>query len=154
MLCMNWPMQAGKQAIADNDTKRGRYDIECAGNGAQGTYMVKVWSYSKKKDIAESQCRKNAVHGVLFKGFGGPQGCIGQKAMLAAGAEEQHKVYFDSFFASDGEFAKYASIVGGTYEEVKIGKQYKVGVVVCVRKDDLRKAMEAAGILKGLNAGF
>ena len=49
---------------------------------------------------------------------------------------------------------KYASIMEGTTEIVKVGKEYKVGVVVSVRKDDLRKALEAAGIIRGLNSGF
>ena len=36
----------------------------------------------------------------------------------------------------------------------KVGKEYKVGCVVSVRKDDLRKALEAAGIVRGLSSGF
>ena len=70
------------------------------------------------------------------------------------GIENQYKDYFDSFFADGGEFQKYASIMSGTTETVRVGKEYKVGVVVSVRKDDLRKALEAAGILKKLNSGF
>ena len=42
----------------------------------------------------------------------------------------------------------------GTTEMTRVGKEYKVGVVVSVRKDDLRKALEAAGIIRGLNSGF
>lgn len=140
---------------ANNDTQSYRYDIECAGNAQPGSYLVKVWSYSKKKAVAENQCRKNAVHGVLFKGFGGGDGCIGQRAIVSnAGAEDANKIYFDKFFAEGGEFMKYASIVGGTMETVKVGKEYKVGNVVNVRKDELRKAMEDAGIIKSFNAGF
>ena len=70
------------------------------------------------------------------------------------GAETQFKEYFDSFFADGGEFQKYASIIGGTTESVKVGREYKVGCTVSVRKDDLRKALEAAGIVRGLNSGF
>ena len=46
---------------ADKDTNQYRYEIECAGNGTQGTYLVKVWTYSKKANVAENQCRKNAI---------------------------------------------------------------------------------------------
>ena len=70
------------------------------------------------------------------------------------GAETQYQEYFDSFFANGGEFQKYASIMEGTTEMTRVGKEYKVGVVVSVRKDDLRKALEAAGIIRGLNSGF
>ena len=153
-LCV--PVMAGiRQKQADKDTDNFRYEIECAGNAIQGTYLVKVWTYSKKASVAENQCRKNAVHGVIFKGYGGGQGCVSQRPMVAnPGAETQYKEYFDSFFANGGEFQKYASIMGGTTETVKVGREYKVGVVVSVRKDDLRKALEAAGIIRGLNSGF
>ncbi len=146
---------ASQKTKADKDTQQYRYEIECAGNGIQGTYLVKVWSYSKKAAVAENQCRKNAVHGVIFKGYGGGDGCVAQRALCnTPGAETANETYFKSFFADGGEFQKYASIVGGTTETVKVGKEYKVGVVVSVRKDDLRKALEAAGIIRALNAGF
>jgi hypothetical protein len=150
------PVMAGiRQKKADKDTNQFRYEIECAGNAIQGTYLVKVWTYSRSAGIAENQCRKNAVHGVIFKGYGGGQGCVSQRPMAAQpGIENQYKDYFDSFFADGGEFQKYASIMSGTTETVRVGKEYKVGVVVSVRKDDLRKALEAAGILKKLNSGF
>ena len=44
--------------------------------------------------------------------------------------------------------------MSGTTETVKVGKEYKVGCVVSVRKDDLRRALEAAGIIRGLSTGF
>ena len=145
-----------RQKQADKDTNQFRYEIECAGNAIQGTYLVKVWSYSKKAAVAENQCRKNAVHGVIFKGYGstGP-GCVQQRPLANnPGIETQYKEYFDSFFAEGGEFQKYASIVAGTTESMKVGKEYKIGCVVSVRKDDLRKALEAAGVIRGLSSGF
>ena len=154
-LCMP-AMAAGlRQKQADKDTQQFRYDIECAGNAVQGTYLVKVWSYSKKASIAENQCRKNAVHGIIFKGYGGGQGCVSQRPMAnTPGIETQYKEYFDSFFAEGGEFQKYASIIEGSTEVVKVGKEYKIGKIVSVRKDDLRRALEAAGVIKGLSTGF
>ena len=144
-----------RQKKANTDTNQYRYEIECAGNAVQGTYLVKVWTYSKSAAVAENQCRKNAVHGVIFKGYGGGQGCVSQRPMANnPGVEQQYKEYFDSFFATGGEFQKYASIMSGTMETVKVGSEYKVGVVVSVRKDDLRKALEAAGVIKSLNSGF
>ena len=155
-LALLMPVSAGiRQKKADKDTRQFRYEIECAGNAVQGTYLVKVWSYSKKASIAENQCRKNAVHGVIFKGYGGGQGCVSQRPLAnQPGAETQFEEYFDSFFAEGGEFQKYASVMEGTTETVKVGKEYKIGCVVSVRKDDLRKALEAAGVIRGLNSGF
>lgn len=156
VVALTLPASAGiRQNKANKDTNQFRYEIECAGNAIQGTYLVKVWSYSKKASVAENQCRKNAVHGIIFKGYGGGQGCVSQRPMAnQPGIENQYKDYFNSFFAEGGEFQKYASIMEGTTEIVKVGKEYKVGVVVSVRKDDLRKALEAAGIIRGLNSGF
>ena len=152
-LCV--PVWAGAKKKADKDTNQFRYEIECAGNAIQGTYLVKVWTYSRKAAVAENQCRKNAVHGVIFKGYGGGQGCVSQRPMAnTPGVETQYSEYFNRFFADGGEFQKYASIMPGTTETVKVGKEYKVGVVVSIRKDDLRRALEAAGIIKGLNSGF
>ena len=153
-LCM--PVMAAGKKKADKDTKQFRYELECAGNAVQGTYLVKVWSYSKKASVAENQCRKNAVHGVIFKGYGGrgPE-CVQQRPLANnPGVETQYAEYFNSFFADGGEFQKYASIVEGTTESVKVGKEYKVGCVVSVRKEDLRKALEAAGVIRGLGSMF
>ena len=81
-VAMSLPMTAGiRQKKADKDTQQFRYEIECAGNAIQGTYLVKVWTYSKKASIAENQCRKNAIHGVIFKGYGGGEGCVSQRPM-------------------------------------------------------------------------
>ena len=150
------PVFAGAKKKADKDTNQFRYELECSGNEAkQGTYLVKVWSYSKKAAVAENQCRKNAVHGVIFKGYGRTRECVEQRPLAnTPGIETQYKEYFDKFFADGGEFQKYASIIAGTTETVKVGKEYKVGVVVSVRKDDLRKALEAAGVIRGLSSGF
>lgn len=154
-ICLPTTAATIRQKKADKDTNQFRYEIECAGNAIQGTYLVKVWSYSKKASVAENQCRKNAVHGVIFKGYGGGQGCVSQRPLAnQPGVEDQYKDYFKEFFAEGGEFQKYASIMEGTVETVKVGREYKVGVVVSVRKDDLRKALEAAGIIKTLNSGF
>jgi GTP-sensing pleiotropic transcriptional regulator CodY len=37
---------------------------------------------------------------------------------------------------------------------MKVGKQYKIGVLVSVNVALLRKDLEDAGIIKSLNAGF
>jgi len=139
----------------DKDMQNFRYDIECAGNGTNGTYLVKVWSYAKKAEKAEQAALKNAVHGVIFKGYAGGNNCVGQSPIARQmGVELEYADFFKSFFAENGEFRKFASAVGGSTETIKVGKEYKVGVVVSVRKDELRKALEAAGVIKGLGSGF
>lgn len=146
---------------AEKDTKQWRYEIECMGTGVQGTYLVKVWSYSKKPKVAIEQAKKNAVHGIVFKGFaGGAKGCSTQKPLARdANLEQEKEGFFNDFFADGGKYMKFVSLSGdgavGAGDRLKVSKkEYKVGVIVSVRKDALRKDLEAAGIIKGLASGF
>lgn len=142
------------KSSADKNTEQWKYDIECAGVGAQGTYLVKVYSYSKSQAKAQKQAIKNAVHGVIFKGvMGKGRECNSQRPLAKADVASQHQDFFDRFFAEGGDYAKYASATGAP-ETSKIGKEYKVGVVVSVQKDQLRKDLEEAGVLRGLSSGF
>lgn len=147
---------AGPKSKANKDTQQFRYEIECAGNGSQGTYLVKVWTMSKNKNVAIEHCKKNAVHGVLFKGYGRQNGCVPQKPIInKPGAEMENQEFFKLFFKDGGEYMKYVSVTAGTQEIIKIkGKGYRVGMVVSVSKDALRQAMEAAGIIRSLGAAF
>ena len=155
LLMVSTSAWAGSKKKAEKDTNQFRYEITCAGNAVQGTYLVKVYSYSRKAQVAEDQCRKNAVHGVIFKGYGGGDGCVAQRPLCnTPGAETAHEEYFRSFFADGGEFQKYASIIAGPTEVTTVGTESRVRVPVSVGKDDLRKALEAAGVVRALNAGF
>ncbi len=151
--------QARKKA--DKETIQWRYEIECVGTGTQGTYLIKVWSYSKKPHVALEQAKKNSIHGVIFKGFaGGGQGCSSQKPLARNPNIEQEKaVFFKDFFADGGKYMKFVSSstdgAVGAGDVLKVGKnEYKVGLVVSVQKDLLRKDLEAAGIIRGLASGF
>ncbi|MBQ9440132.1 MAG: hypothetical protein IJU35_06055 [Paludibacteraceae bacterium] len=144
---------AGKRA--DRLTNEWRYELECAGNGAQGTYLVKVWSYSKNSRVAYEQCSKNAVHGIIFKGYAGGNGCTPQRPLCSnPGAEQEYADFFKRFFADGGEYMKYVQVKAASRQDVKIKSEHKVGVVVSVAKDQLRKALEQAGVIRGLSTGF
>lgn len=132
-----------------------RYDIECAGNGTQGNYLVKVWVYSKSDKVSIETFKQCAVHGVIFKGYAGKSNCTQQKPLAnSPSLEEQQADFFNAFFNEDKSFAKYASEIGGTIERIKIGKEYKSGIVISVSKDMLRQDLEKAGIIRGLGTGF
>ncbi|MBS7396611.1 MAG: hypothetical protein KIG35_08035, partial [Prevotellamassilia sp.] len=62
------------QPIWADDDKPIEYDITSAGSGVQGTYLVKVYVNSKKKDLVDADLKYAAVHGVLFRGFSGSNG--------------------------------------------------------------------------------
>lgn len=146
-----------QQKKADKATASWRYEIECVGIGQPGTKLIKVWSYSKSANVATTQAKKNAVHGIIFQGYaGGGQGCTPQRPLSNDPSLEQSKAdFFDPFFAEGGKYMKFVSTSGdGTPETMKVGKEYKVGVVVTVMTDLLRSDLEAAGIIKGLSSGF
>ena len=162
------------ERVAEKETKDFLYELECAGVGKQGTYLLKVWSYSKRKDVAIDQAKKNAVHGVVFKGFasGGKQqsgdACRGQRALAnTPNIEDDQKAYFKKFFKDGGDYMRYVSSsdqVKTHMEVIKLsgmkrvvdmaGIEYKVGVIVTVMKDELRKHLEKDGVIRGLNSGF
>ena len=145
---------ASKQ-LNRTDTGQFVYEIEGVSNGAQGSYLVKVWTYSPTKYADIEKCKKNAVHGVIFKGYAG-YGAVRPQAPLVRepGAEQTYADYFNTFFANGGEYNRYVTVTAGSQEIVKVGRQYKVGLVVSVSKDMLRKTLEEAGVVKALGHGF
>jgi len=150
--------KAKKKAI--EDTNNWRYEIECLGTGKQGTYLLKIWSYSKNQDVAIESAKRNAVHGVIFKGFPGGDGCIGQNPLAdKVNLEQEYESFFKSFFSDGGKYLKFVSLTSNgniaAGDRIKVNKkEYKIGVIVSVRKDELRKDLEAAAIIKSLTSGF
>ena len=150
--------------VADKQTLTWQYEIEpTTGQAVQGSILVKVWSYSKDKNVATGQAGKNAVHGVLFKGVSALNNeyarVPAQKAIVTdVNAESTYESYFNDFFKDGGKYMKYVNFVNNGIpapgDIIKVGKEYKIGVRVSVAKDALRKEMEAAGVVKALGAGF
>tara|TARA_R110002050_G_scaffold57866_7_gene130265 strand:+ start:60910 stop:61317 length:408 start_codon:yes stop_codon:yes gene_type:complete len=135
--------------------------LECEGIAKQGSKLVKVWSYSKNPKHAIPRGMKNAVHGIIFKGYaGGGQGCTSLKPLVKlADTEEEFKEFFEAFFADGGEYLKYASaatdgsIAPG--DRLKVSKrEYKIGIIVNVQFDQLRKRLEKENIVRSLTSGF
>lgn len=143
---------AGKINKAD---QKWSYEIQSAGVGVDGTYAVRVWSYSRSPQLSTEVSKMNAVHGVIFRGVPAGNGSISQPALApSSSVEEQNAEFFDKFFAYD--FSQFVSQVAqGSTQTIKTGKnEYKVGVILSVSKDKLRKYLEDNGIIKSLNSGF
>lgn len=152
----NWAQSKKK---ADKDTYEWRYEIEAYGAGVEGTYQIKVWTYSKSPETAIEQAKKNAVHGIIFKGFPDKDRVKGQKALAQSPNLEQEKEdFFKDFFQDGGKYLKFVNLVNNGAiapgDRIKIGKEYKIGVVISVNVAALRKDLEDAGIIKGLGSGF
>jgi hypothetical protein len=151
---------ATNQTSAKPKKQIWRYEIEPVSEGVQGTYLIKVWSYSKKSKLAIEQAKKNAVHGIIFRGLAGINGVAKKPALAGSNSnlEEEKKDFFDSFFADNGKYMKFVNITNdgsiAAKDRLKVGKEYKLGVIVSVNVDALRQDLENAGIIKKLGAGF
>ncbi len=134
-----------------------RYEIFPVGVGAQGSDLIKVFSYAKNEKDALELAKQNAIHGVLFKGIAGGNGVSAQPALVKPQEMENNKEWFDDFF-DNGTFQRYVSLSSdGTVDpkdRMKVGKEYKIGIIVSVNKADLRKYLESEGIIKGLGSMF
>lgn len=132
------------------------YEIKGTGTGMQGTYLVKVYVVSKKNKPDLDLLKKCAVHGVLFKGFSDTDSRVKQKPLAGSIlTEQQHSDFFEPFFEDNKAYLNYADLVTSQYEVVKLAKkQYKIGAVLSVSKEQLRKDLEQAGVIKSLGAGF
>ncbi|MCM1290421.1 MAG: hypothetical protein NC207_00620 [Bacteroides sp.] len=128
------------------------YELEGAGTASEGSYLVKVTVITKDKKLSDTELKKAAVKGVLFRGFNNPATRVTQKPLAGSMAEAQHVDFFKEFFTSSA--ANYASIVSGSRQVVKSGKEYRVSAIVSVSKEQLLKDLQTAGIVKGLNSAF
>lgn len=137
------------------DITQTRYDIEGVNTGTQGNFLVKVYIYTNKREatIDIEQLKYAAVHGVLFRGFSG-NGFANQKALARPEIEKQKADFFNAFW-NNGDYLQFASVINAVADRVKISsKEYKIGAIVSVSKESLRKTLESAGIIRGLNSGF
>lgn len=150
---------ASSKDKADKDTDIWRYEIEAVSTGTEGSYLIKVWSYSKKPVLAIEQAKKNAVHGIVFKGFASKQRVSGQKALANdPNIEVEQQEFFKSFFADGGNYMRFVQLTNdgsiAAEDRLKVGKEYKIGVIVSVNVSSLRKNLEDAGVIRELGSGF
>lgn len=132
-----------------------KYDLVSAGVGAQGTYLCKVSVYTKKGKTTDADLKRAAVHGVIFKGVAGGNGVATQKPMANPTIEYEKADFFKEFFADDGPYMAYANVEPGTIgRKTTAKKEVCVSAVVSVSKDELRKYLEKAGIVRGLGSMF
>jgi hypothetical protein len=145
---------------AKDGTQEFNYEVSCGGVGTQGTSLIKVFSFSKKPRVAKEAAMRNAVHAIIFKGYIGNNGCSTQRPLAKSRSIELvHKEYFETFFNDGGDYMRYVNLTNngavGAGDIQKVSKRlFKVGVMVSVSKDELRKRLEKDGIIKGLSHGF
>jgi hypothetical protein len=134
------------------------YEVVFIRTGAAGTELFKVFSYGRNEKECIEASKLNAIKAILFKGI---PGSGMQRPMISeAGAEEKYKDYFNEFFKSGGRYLNFVALSSdGSIDSmdrirVKNGKLLKIGIVVSVQKDNLRKQLQDDKIIKSLSSGF
>lgn len=151
-----------KRKIADRETSKWNYSIECQGEATAGTYTLKVYSILMDERLAGVQAQKNAVHAVIFQGVSAQGRKCTEKPALARSVnlETEQEDFFKQFFASvkrndPNNFAKYVNIIEEITDRQKLGKKkFRIGTLVTVNVALLRKKLEKENIIKSLTSGF
>ncbi len=150
-----------KKERADEATAAWDYEVETVGQNARAGHVLKVWTYSKATHVAQEQCKKNAVHAVVFRGVPANEAkrLRGIRPLLLNAADEaKHAAFFEQFFADGGAYKRFAVVSNSGFADVlKVGKgdhKYKVGLTITIDTPLLRRYLEEAGVLVALNKGF
>ena len=73
MLCACFSLNLSAQKKKDKEAAeiQYKYEMEASNSTARNNKfcIVKVWSYGKKEDDTRKMCMRNAVHGIIFKGY-------------------------------------------------------------------------------------
>ncbi|MBK6446640.1 MAG: hypothetical protein IPG90_13560 [Bacteroidetes bacterium] len=130
------------------------YETECLGVEMDGTQSLKAFGTGSNNADAIEQAKKNAVRDVLFKGIRkGKPDCELRPVLTEVNALENHKSYFNIFFADGGPYKNYVNTKDGTGEQELIkdgnakGAGVQFGVVVQVLRSALIKRMTDDNIL-------
>lgn len=138
------------------------YEVATVAVGVDGTKLVKVWGYGPTVEEAIRHAKELGVACAIFRGFppagggaAGPTPAIVTDDQVVAKNQE----YFDNFFAIGGQYLQYVNMstdgAPSGEDRIKVNKKtYKVGVVLSIAFDELRKEMEKQGIARRLDAGF
>jgi hypothetical protein len=155
-------LMIGGTAMAKDDVPDYDYELSLAKENiaaTSGFKVFKVWSFGKKKETLTQEIgMRNAIHGLLFKGLAAADvGSQGNVPALVPDGYDSHKEYFDVFFAN-GEFKQFIQLTSRGAQQagdvVKVGKKYKVGLLVQVNLSALRKRLEKDGIIESAKGMF
>lgn len=146
----------GLSAQKERDPGTYNYEVQFIKTGLEGTELFKVFTYCKKEKDCFEYAKIDALKAILFKGI--PGSGLQRPLVPDPGAEDKYRDYFTNFFDDGGKYLNFVAISNdGSIEDgdrLKVGKQLKIGVVVSVQKANLRRELEAAGIVKKLSDGF
>ena len=108
-----------------------------------------VYSYTKKSKITSDVGKRNAIHGILFKGLPQTKMQGAQPPLLKDGNYDTYADYLNPFFAN-GDYLQFIEETNKGFQDVvKVSsKEYKVGITVKVNVKALRERLEKDGVIK------
>ena len=131
------------------------YKTECLGTEMDGSITVKAWGNGRNRADAIEQARKNAVNDVIFKGITeGSGGCNFRPVVGEVNARMKYESYFDAFFRDRGAFQQFVSTEDEKYSDrfkrdPRMSRHgYTYGVVLRVKRSELRIKLQSDGIIK------
>jgi hypothetical protein len=139
------------QSMAKDNAAEYNYELTRAGvpgvKSRDPNFVIfVVYSYGKKEKVTTEVCKRNAIHGVLFKGLPAEDGMSAVPALLGSDTYEVHKDYFDDFFKSS--YLQYLEETNkGMHDVMKLKKEYKIGMKVRVNLKALKERLRQDKIL-------
>ncbi len=153
VICVSYSCFSQKTGKKPDDYN---YEVQFIQTGVQGTEVFKVFAYGRNEKECVMNAKADAIKAILFKGVPG-SGFI-RPMVDDVNGEEKHKDYFKDFLEPNGKYLNFVAISNdGSIDpddRLKVGKKIKLGVLLVVQKDNLRKQLENDGIIKKLNYGF
>lgn len=128
------------------------YKTECLGVELDGSQTLRAWGTGKNKKDAIEQAKKNAIHDILFQGIhDGQSKCSVKPLLTEVNAADKYEDYFNAFFLDKGSYQTFVSGEENgrtTRIQEAIKNQLKYGIVVRVFRSELKRRLQADGILK------
>lgn len=147
-LCLN---------VSAKDKDEFKYEVVPVAVGTEGTALIKVYSYARTQKKAIELGKKNAIHAILFKGVPGGNGVYAQPPIVKPDIKETNQKFFDDFF-DKGDYLRYVTVstdgIIDPHDMLRVGRQYKIGIIFVVNKNELRKYLESEHIIQSIGSMF
>lgn len=125
--------------------------VRFLGSEHDGSVTLRVVGYGRNRVDAKEQAQKDAVYIIVFDGIKN----VGSKSILrpiidGVNAHEKYQEYFDNFFADNGEYKKYVSLIdtkirSANKTKTKIGYNYEM--TVRVLKSQLKARLQSDSLI-------
>lgn len=131
--------------------KLPEYNLYGAGQGTNGSYLVKVTGIFKDAKNRQDELKMCAVHGVMFRGFGATNGLSTQSPLVSNPNVEDTKADFFNAFFSEGKYRNFCTLRESSMQSIKIKGGYEVSALILIDKEALIKYLEGAKIIEGFS---